>query len=140
MSHTIESQTLDDLRTNRSPFLRTNWRCYSGTNWRPLLRIVGLLGALSALASCGGDDGCWNCGPANYCSGCGNTTPAEISLGLVAGNFNNNGQASIIATSTVLSNPGVNAGNLKIFLSTGPGTFAAPVLTSDGNDPLYLAS
>jgi hypothetical protein len=133
MSHTIESQTLDDLRTNRWPFPRTNRR--------PFLRIGVLLGALSALASCGGDDGCWNCGPANYCGGgCGNTTPPEISWGLVAGNFNNNGQASIIATSTVLSNPEVNAGNLKIFLSTGPGTFAAPVLTSDGNDPLYLAS
>jgi hypothetical protein len=133
MSHRIENPTLDGHVS--SAHVSTLW-----AQRRPSLRIWALFGALSALASCGGDDSCWNCVPSNYCAGCGNNTPTEISSGLVAGNFNNKGQASIIATSTVLHNPQVNAGNLKIYLSTGPGTFAAPVLASDGNDPLYLAS
>ena len=90
-----------------------------------------LLAGLPALTSCGGDNGCRDCG---------SFTPTEISLGLVAGDFNNNGHTSIVATSTVLYNGPVNAGNLKSYLSTGPGSFAAPVLTSDGDDPLYLAS
>jgi hypothetical protein len=61
-------------------------------------------------------------------------------LGLLAGNFNNNGHTSVVATSTVLYQPQINPGNLKIYLSTGPGAFAAPVLTPDGDDPQYLAS
>ncbi len=77
------------------------------------------------------DDGCWNCnaGP-----------PVEVGQGLVAGNFNDNGHTSIIATSTVLYQPQFNPGNLKSYLSTGPGAFGAPTLTADGDDPLYLAS
>ncbi len=98
---------------------------------RPSLRSLVLLAALPALTSCGGD---------NYCGSCAVYTPTEVSLGLVAGNFTNNGHPSIVATSTVLYNPQFNAGNLKIYLSTGPGGFAPPVLTSDGNDPLYLAT
>jgi len=90
------------------------------------------LAALPALASCGGDEGCRDCGVAYI--------PPEVTLGLVAGNLNGNGHTSVIATSTVLYNPGVNAGYLKSYLSTGPGTFAAPVLTADGDDPLYLAA
>lgn len=66
--------------------------------------------------------------------------PTEVSLGLVAGNFTGNGHTSIIATSTVLANPQANLGNLKLYLSTGAGTFAAPAFTPDGLDPLYLAS
>jgi hypothetical protein len=75
------------------------------------------------------------------CVNCGvNNTPSEVSLGLVAGNFTNNGQTSIVATSTILYYPQVNAGNLKTYLSSGPGAFAAPVLIADGDDPLYLAT
>lgn len=100
---------------------------------RPRLRAWAILASVLALAGC--DDhhhyGCFNC--SGY-------MPSEVSLGLVAGNFNNNGRTSIVATSTVLYNTQVNPGNLKIYLSTGPGTFAAPVLAPDGDDPLYLAS
>jgi hypothetical protein len=87
---------------------------------------------LFALASCDDhDNGCWNCG--NY-------TPYEVGVGLVAGNFNNNGQTSIVTTSTVLYYPHLNPGDLKTYLSTGPGAFAAPTLSADGDDPLFLAS
>ena len=99
---------------------------------QPPGRTWALLSSLTALASCGGyhDHGCWNCG---------SFTPTEVSVGLVAGNFANNGHASIVATSTVLYDQ-INPGNLKSYLSTGPGTFAAPVLIPDGDDPLFLAS
>ena len=36
--------------------------------------------------------------------------------------------------------PQSNPGNLKAYLSTGAGAFAAPTLTPAGDDPLYLAS
>ncbi|HEY1314375.1 MAG TPA: VCBS repeat-containing protein [Steroidobacteraceae bacterium] len=94
-----------------------------------------ILASLLALAAC--DDNhhhyaCINCGAT--------ATPYEVSLGLIAGNFTNNGDTSLIATSTILYNPQVNAGNLKTYLSSGPGAFAAPVLIADGDDPLYLAT
>ncbi|HMD72861.1 MAG TPA: VCBS repeat-containing protein [Steroidobacteraceae bacterium] len=76
------------------------------------------------------------------CGSCASPPPppaTEVSLGLVAGNFNANGHTSIIATNTVVYG-WVNSGNLEIYLSTGSGTFASPVLQADGNDPLYLAS
>ena len=101
-----------------------------------VLRIGALLAAIPLLGSCGCDDHCFNCGfapaPVVY--------PSEASLGVVAGNFNGNGHTSIIGTSTVLYHASGNTGYLKSYLSTGVGTFAAPVLTADGNDPLYLAS
>jgi hypothetical protein len=97
------------------------------------LRYGVLLGALPLLGSCGGGDHCDNCGFVPV-------YPSEVSLGLVAGNFNGNGHTSIIGTSTVLYHESGNTGYLKSYLSTGAGTFAAPVLTADGNDPLYLAS
>jgi len=85
----------------------------------------------------------WSCDNTSYyCSNCvpPPSNPSEVSLGLVAGNFNNNGSTSVVATSTVLANPYVNSGNLKLYLSSGTGTFAPPVLVAAGNDPLYLAS
>jgi trimeric autotransporter adhesin len=100
-----------------------------------VLRIGALLGVIPLLGSCGGDDHCFNCGYAPMV-----VYPSEASLGLVAGNFNGNGHTSIIGTSTVLYYPSGNTGYLKSYLSSGVGTFAAPVLTADGNDPLYLAS
>ena len=98
----------------------------------PRLRAYALLIAVPLFSSC--DDygnGCWNCQ---------GSPPTENSLALVAGNFNNNGHTSVIATSTVLYQPQFNPGNLKSYLSTGPGAFGAPTLTPDGNDPVYLAS
>jgi FG-GAP-like repeat len=95
-------------------------------------RTWALIASLTVLASCGGyhDHGCLNCG---------SFTPTEVSVGLVAGNFANNGHTSLVATSTVLYDQ-INPGNLKTYLSTGPGSFAAPVLIPDGDDPLFLAS
>jgi len=101
------------------------------------IRRWAVLAFLLALASCNNDYGCWNCGSSSLTS---SFTPTEVSFGLVAGNFNNNGHTSVLATSTVLYNPQVNPGSLKSYLSTGAGTFAAPALTPDGDDPLYLAS
>jgi hypothetical protein len=96
------------------------------------LRPWILLALLAGLASCGGYDNCNNCS-ANY-------TPYEVSDGLVAGNFNGNGFASIVQTSTVKSGYEPYPGNLKAYLAAAAGAFAAPVLTGDGNDPLFLAA
>ncbi len=107
------------------------------------LMALGIL-TLPLLASCG-DDHCWNCGsfgpPPIGCTGpsCSGIA-SELSLGLVAANFTGNGSASIIATSTVQNDLHRNAGNLKLYLSSGIGAFAAPGLIADGHDPLYLAS
>ena len=95
------------------------------------IKLFATLASLLALSSCDDNDRCWNCG--SY-------TPWELSVGLVAGNFNNNGQTSVVTTSTVIYNPQVNYGSLKTYLSTGPGAFAAPALIPDGDDPLFLAS
>lgn len=98
----------------------------------PRSTVSGLaLGALLlALAGC------------SDCGSCVNPPPpplAEVSLGLVAGDFAGNGLASIVATSTV-ANGVINAGNLKTYLSTAPDQYAGPVYFAAGNDPLYLAS
>ncbi|MEP6885442.1 MAG: VCBS repeat-containing protein [Gammaproteobacteria bacterium] len=95
------------------------------------IRTWAILTPLLVLASCDNN---------NDCGYCGNYTPWELSVGLVAGNFNNNGQTSLVTTSTVIYHPHFNNGNLKIYLSTGPGAFAAPGLIADGDDPLFLAS
>lgn len=95
-------------------------------------RLCALLLALPLFASCDDGNWCGNC----YSPG----PPSEASQGLVAGNFNANGHPSVIATSTVLYYPQGNPGNLKIYPSTGAGSFGAPTLTPDGDDPLYLAS
>jgi hypothetical protein len=82
-----------------------------------------------------------SCDDNNWCGNCYTpTSPSEASFGLGAGNFTQNGHTSVIATSTVYYYPHDNPGNLKIYPSTGAGTFGAPVLTPDGDDPLYLAS
>ncbi len=94
------------------------------------IQTCAILVSVLALASCDDHHDCWNCG--NY-------TPWEQSVGLVAGNFNNNGHTSLVTTSTVIYNPQVNPGNLKTYLSTGPGAFAAPALIPNGDDPLFLA-
>ena len=100
---------------------------------RTWLRACAVVVTAPLFASC--DDNNW-CGNCYYPP----TSPSEASYGLVAGNFTQNGHASIIATSTVYYYPEDNPGNLKIYPSTGAGTFGVPVLTPDGDDPLYLAS
>lgn len=94
---------------------------------RPALALGALLLAVS---------GCSDCGS------CVSPPPppaAEISLGLVAGDFAGNNLASIVATSTVV-NGQINPGNLKTYLSTAPDQYAGPAYLAAGNDPLYLAS
>src|ERR1700744_4034687 len=98
-----------------------------------LLRACAILLPGPLFASCHDDDWCGNCGYPG-------TAPSEASYGLVAGNFTQNGHTSVIATSTVYYYPEDNPGNLKIYPSTGAGTFGAPVLTPAGDAPLYLAS
>lgn len=94
-----------------------------------ILRAMLIVGAVPLLANC--DD--------NHCDNC-NYTPYEISVGLVSGNFGNNGLPSLVSTSTVLYNGYYNAGNLKTYLPTTAGAYPAPTLTANGFDPLYLAS
>lgn len=97
------------------------------------LRASALFATLPLFASC--DDNNW-CGNCTYAS----SPPSAASYGLVAGNFTHNGHTSVIATNTVYYYPEDNPGNLEIYPSSGGGTFGAPVLTPDGDDPLYLAS
>jgi FG-GAP-like repeat len=114
-----------------------------------LNRILGLGVALLPLLAACGDDHCWNCGYVGPGGGNGNgngcgsncsTVVSELSLGLVTGNFANNGFSSVIATSVVPMSAHRNAGDLKTYLASGAGTYAAPLLTGDGDDPLYLAT
>jgi hypothetical protein len=99
------------------------------------LRPWVLLAIVAGLSSCGGDDYCRNCyvSPPNY-------PPYQVSYGLVAGNFTGNGFTSIVETNTVKSGYAPYPGNLKAYLSTGADAYATPLLTSAGDNPLYLAS
>ena len=97
-----------------------------------IIRPAALLALVTGLTSCGGDHYCGNCGP---------SYPAtEVSYGLVAADFTGNGFTSIVQTSTIMNGNQPAPGYLKAYLSAGAGAFAAPVLTSDGDDPLYLAT
>jgi hypothetical protein len=72
---------------------------------------------------------------------CVNITPTEFSNGVVAGDFNGDGFADVVALSTVSpASSASNSSTLKTYLSTGAGAFASPMLTLAGNNPLYLAS
>jgi FG-GAP-like repeat len=97
--------------------------------WRALFGIV----LLPALVSC--NDGGYD----NFCFECG-VMPTEVSLGVVTGNFNGSGFASIVALSALEPEQGAASGNLKVYLSMAAGAYASPVLAPDGNEPLYLAS
>jgi FG-GAP-like repeat/FG-GAP repeat len=102
----------------------------------PLLRATSLRLPLSLacalLASCNNHD--------YGCFGCGNSTPSEFSAGVVSADFNGDGFADVIALSTVLPPVTASPSNIKAYLSTAAGVFAAPVATADGFKPLYLAS
>ena len=91
-----------------------------------------LLVACAALASC--DD------HFHGCYGCGNITPTEFSNGVVSADFNGDGFADVVALSTVQPSVSQAPSNIKAYLSTAAGAFAAPVSTPDGFNPLYLAS
>jgi hypothetical protein len=97
--------------------------------WRALFGIV----LLPTLVSC--NDGGYD----NYCFECG-VMPTEVSLGVVTGNFNGSGFASVVALSALEPELGAASGNLKVYLSTAAGAFAPPAFVADGNEPLYLAS
>jgi FG-GAP-like repeat len=90
--------------------------------------------ALLTLSSCG-DGNCRDCFFGNPV-----VSSSEVSFGLAAGNFANNGFSSIVTTSSINNGFQPNPGNLKVYLASGPLTYAAPVLTADGNDPDYLAA
>jgi hypothetical protein len=96
-------------------------------SWRVLFGIA----LLPVLTSCNDDnDYCYNCSVAPY----------EFSQGVVAGNFNSNGFTSVVALSAIEPYPAFGYDNLKVYLSTGAGAFAAPVYVADGYSPVYLAS
>src|ERR1700739_4855531 len=101
-----------------------------------LMGFRGLLGisAVAALLS--------SCDNNGWCDGgsCNATPPGEISLGLVAGNFNGNGHTSIVATTTSQSQAVFTPGTRQPCLSTGAGAFASLTVRAAGDDPLYLAS
>ena len=93
---------------------------------------LSLLALCALLASC--DDyiiGCY---------GCGNFTPTEFSNGVASADFNGDGFADVVALSTVQPPVSPNPSNIKAYLSTAAGAFAAPVATADGFNPFYLAS
>jgi len=101
---------------------------------RPWLALPAIA-ALVGLSSCDdGSDCCYDYGHGQ------NFTPYEISNGLVAGDFNHNGDTSLVLSISVNNGGQPYQGYLNTYLSTGPGAFATPVTTTDGNDPLYLAS
>src|SRR6204780_1968752 len=93
---------------------------------------LAFVGLCAVLASCDDHDyGCY---------GCGNITPTEFSNGVVSADFNGDGFADVVALSTVQPSTSPIASNIKAYLSTAAGVFAAPVSTPDGFNPLYLAS
>ena len=105
---------------------------YSNLRQIPLRVLFGI--ALSILLA--------SCDNNNYygpCYGCGGP-PTENSYGVVSADFNGDGFPDVVALSTVIPPPGPGSSNLKTYLSTGAGEFAAPTLTAAGNNPLYLAS
>jgi hypothetical protein len=97
------------------------------TSLRLSLAIVCAL-----LASCDDHD--------HGCFGCGNVTPTEFSAGVVSADFNGDGFADVVALSSVLPPVSASPSNIKAYLSSAAGVFAAPVSTADGFNPLYLAS
>jgi len=89
------------------------------------------------IAGCN-DNNSYSC----FGSGCSGL-PTEYSSGVVSANLtavNAAGPADVVALSTVYPPVSSTPSNLKTYISTGAGMFAAPALTPDGFNPLYLAS
>jgi hypothetical protein len=97
--------------------------------------LPGVIALTMGLSSCGGygNNNCYQCGNSNV-------TPYEVSYGLVSGNFHGNGLPSIVQTSAVINGFKPYPGSLKTYLATAAGAFAAPALSSDGDNPLFLAT
>jgi FG-GAP-like repeat len=91
------------------------------------------IATLGILAGCDDDH--------HHCFNCVNITPTEFSNGVLAGDFNGDGFADVVALSTIspATNPNYSSA-LKTYLTAGAGTFAPFTLTLAGNNPLYLAS
>jgi len=107
----------------------------NSTDMAPRYRRLALGLALSALvASCDDDYG------RGGCYSCVYVTPVETSAGVVSADFNGDGLSDVVAVSSVDPPVAGSSSNLKVYLSTGVGAFAAPTLTADGQNPLYLAS
>jgi hypothetical protein len=124
-----------------TPELRSSWRHRPSwlRPWGRLARRVtpraAAVAALALLSSCDDDHDCCY----NYYQ---TSTPYEVSYGMVGASFGTPGAAnpiSIVQTNTVKGGVGPYSGTLMSYLYTGPGTFAAPVVTSAGDNPLYLA-
>jgi FG-GAP-like repeat len=75
----------------------------------------------------------------NGCYGCGSFPPTEFSNGVVSADFNGDGFADVIALSTVQPPVSAIPSNIKAYMSTAAGVFAAPVSTADGFNPLFIA-
>jgi hypothetical protein len=99
-------------------------------------RLLLALALPALLVSCGGngyDNG-------YGCYGCSTYPPTEFSFGVVSDAFSAPGHADIVQLSTVEPEGAAYGSNLKAYLATGPGAYAAPTLTAAGNEPLYGAS
>jgi hypothetical protein len=106
----------------------------NSTEMAPRYRRLALGIALSALlTSCDdyGNRGCYSCNA---------TPPFETSTGVVSADFNGDGFADVVVLSSVHPEVAAGSSNLKAYLSTAAGSFAAPTLTAAGDDPQYLAS
>jgi FG-GAP-like repeat len=97
-------------------------------------RPVVALAMAAALGGCGGynDNGCYN--------SCYNPTPVEFSNGVASADLRAMGRTDVVALSTVLQAYGANPSNLKVYLSTAPGAYAAPGLVAAGDNPLYIVA
>jgi hypothetical protein len=96
--------------------------------WRPGVALA----LLPMLSSCGGGYDCGDC-YVGY-------PPVEMSAGVVAADFNGDGNTDILQLSSVQNGLEPDPAYLKSYLSTGPGAFAAPTQTFNGDDPLYAAA
>lgn len=106
--------------------------------------IVSRLGvaAAASLAGCGGGDNCESCyvGSGSGGSGSGTNYASDVSYGLVVGDFGGNALGSSVIETSAPDGRAPNAGQLNIYLATGPSSYAAPTAVATGNQPLYLAS
>ena len=80
------------------------------------------------------------CGGNSDCLSCHGYPPIEFSAGVVAADFNGDGNADIVGISSVRNGLEPDPAFLKSYLSSAPGVFAAATPTAAGDDPLFLAS